>query len=184
MIIDQTTKSHIVIPQDDIYAEFHHHHSSEGRHPPRTVSGNTLDGDNLVVTFYDSSNFVEIMGKFEFSSLRNDFITIDEEISLNYNIAEKEWGGATIKEFIVGTYTLHNDLNIEIPSDEFKIKSTDYFGGGSKQKCAVCGRRVPDFLITNGPESIYMHEECFKDIKLVGAVILKEHSDLLTKRLI
>lgn len=79
---------------------------------------------------------------------------------------------------------MYDEVTTDIPSDEFEVKPRDYYSGGSRKSCSVCGSRMTDFMTTNGPESVYLHNECYKNMKLVLAVILEENSTTLTSVLI
>lgn len=183
-IVSQEVQTEIHFSDSDRYnATFLiHNETIEGREAS-DFSGK-LDPDSLLVQMYKSDHLVEITVSFEFSKFRNFFGFSPEQISTEYEYGEDPVHSQYDPEKVIITdYKSENSnpFSVSIEGD-YAIKHSDHYSG--PEPCDCCKRPRPEFMITNGPEYFYLHEDCFERLQAIYDVIRKVNSDLLTWRLV
>lgn len=183
-VVDQSIKSEIHFSDSENHnAVFSlHKETIEGRdargfadsYSPNTLIVELFEYEHLVKKNIGISfeNFRDFFG-FSPDEVETSYVLKDDAVHEDYDPYKIE-----ITDFDV---TVEDPFNVTFDNG-FEAKVSANQPGSSM--CDCCGRRRPQFMITNGPDRIYIDEKCFKRMQAVYDVIRKVNSDCLTRYLI
>lgn len=188
------------------FRDSEHHNATFSLHK-ETLSGresrdfaDAYSPDTLIVQFFKSEHLVEIAIEFSFDKFQEFFGCSPDNIETEYvfegevvherydpdRIVIEDYDSDFGLDFNSG---FQSDSNSDVKDlfdlefdNGYEVKPSSHYSG--RELCGCCDRRRPDFMITNGPEYIYLDEECFKRMQAVYDVIREVNSDYITGRLI